>query len=478
MASIELQSSSGKWKYTTTTDDPLFATLLGSMQEAGLDLPSTLIISGALGEALDREWKYISVLYRWMEWEEKCVEIATGAIQLPLPKLKTSMSLSRQYTKIIGYPPPPTLWLHDIAILSTALDVPEGWEAYVAADERTSVKERIQHMRAVYSFLYKHGSNARRGVQDTHDTEAINLIRQVVDSAYDKVDVKVRGGRTEKRDISLLAPFARNLWLIRRGEGEQLGKDAWRKIGMYTFLDKLDWQAIIPYLAPYVGMEVDRVLRLARLMTGENILPYGVDYDVRLARTTKGLGFVIGSNITGSDALCRIYTRILSSLPDDVSIGMIGLERIVDSQMTIWSFSSSIPTTPIHAIVAWVNAVTLQYLHWYTRAMAQENTDAQPDQSVQYEMYIISEDDFLDVVQFLGKTLGLYAMRRMLLSLLHNIQKEELQGEIGKSSTLARSRLNRAKEFSRLLEVYLANHEGEDEGVITMELGRVLTSTS
>ena len=79
MANITLRNMSGGWEYKTTVDDPLFSSILGAMFEEGMELPEVLVMEGALGEVLEREWKYIELLKEWKEREKMYTEVSSIA---------------------------------------------------------------------------------------------------------------------------------------------------------------------------------------------------------------------------------------------------------------------------------------------------------------------------------------------------------------------------------------------------------------
>ena len=59
----------------------------------------------------------------------------------------------------------------------------------------------------------------------------------------------------------------------------------------------------------------------------------------------------------------------------------------------------------------------------------------------------------------MGETLGIHAMRRILLCLLHHMDREKRGLEY----------IVQVEAFAALLESYLALHEREDEGVRTLD---------
>lgn len=457
MASITLQNEAGNWKYTTTVDDPLFRPILGAMFEEGMTLPSELTIQGSLGEALEREWKYIDVLRKWMEWEQK---VNSASIH-PIVHLTTArLTKSQEQVINVGCVPPPTLWRHDLLVLSTALNLPEGWEAYTAIDERTSLMDRVHHMQASLTFLQHDINNVKRGLQDAEDDQgAYDLI---IDSHIYSMPNKI---------VHLLAPFTRNLWLINRGsEVDPDTKKLWDHITLHTYLDRLDWEGISMYLAPYAEEgTISRVFRLANTMTGRDS-GRNTDYCVMLGRARMSIGFVGDEYTIDTNCLSRIYTRLLAHLPEDTSIERMGLEPILDMRVSVWDVThQGYFDTYVGDVVAWVHASVLKYPQWYKNGPPKKLGNKR-HYIASNDTHTLSLENFPDIVSFLGKTLGLYAMRRILLCLLYYIQAEQ---EKGVTTELVRIRVNRANRFAKLLEEYLASHDG-DEGVRTLQLAKVV----
>ena len=505
MASIELQSSSGKWKHRTTVDDPVFAPILGSMVESGLDLPDTLIIPGVLGEELERHWKKIEDIHKWMQWEKRCTEVTVNDTE-------EYYTTSQVYAFMIGLPPP-TVWRHEIRVLSIALNLPIGWEAYTAVDERTPLEERLEHMEASRLFLRAHPEYEERGIQDVgDDTSAKNLITTV------SQPVVARKGDDINSRLPSLAAFARNVWLINRGSSSSpIITDVWHPVRFFTFLDQLDWEGIVTYLQPYSYLgTVETIYDLALVMTGQrDEAHFRMYYSVQLAWTTEGIGFTEhradleidkptnemrevwrnpGDMLTGEDNLANIYSRLLSYMPDDTTITRMGLEPILGDYAEVLRPSATyrrfandmdeedvyeayerhgesyeeeftqieVYSTRISDIVAWVHATTLKYL-----AYIDTIPSLTPILSTNKYDVRLMKKDFPSIIQLLGNTLGLYAMRRILLSLLYYVESTKGTSEEG-----VEVRVDRALYFSQLLEEYLEEHEGEDEGVKTLALGR------
>jgi hypothetical protein len=168
---------------------------------------------------------------------------------------------------------------------------------------------------------------------------------------------------------------------------------------------------------------------------------------LRLTRTLVGIGFLDSSYcISDSANLAKIYAKFLTIVPEDEDVYFMGLDRVLGLPKTVVSVRPTgvVNTICLAEVVAWVNSAVMHYLEWYF------------DHSITYG----------ELVMFLSETIGLYAMRRILLSLLHYIQLHK--DEDNTSMTIAQS-------LSNALEDYLEHHKGEDETVRTFELGKANT---
>jgi hypothetical protein len=459
MSAIQLRSASGKWKYKTTTDDPLFASVIGSMVEEGMTLGKELVLPGALGEALEKEWKYIKILQEWIDWEKRVIEgLQDKTIERPVDLVKSNVDVV-----VAGGFPPPTLWLHDIHVISRALTLPIGWEAYTATDSRISLTERVHHMKASQKYIVENGLMLR-GVQDTVTYDAEELISHVYEQSS-HVDITNKNGVVLPYYVYLLAAFARNVWLINRRKtpNPKIGTTAWKAVTLYTFLDMLDWEAILPYLTPYAGKseEIDKTLRLAATMTGtlprmptrsDEVEEY--DRPLLLKRSRKGISsysrdeenidYIMKYSSRKKQAeyidshLSRVYLRLLEYLPDDVSIERMGLEVIVGEKKPKWDtdfYMVNIRSyVDISELVAWVHSTMLTYL--------KSEKKIGDKSSVKRELITLDVDDFPVAVQLISDVLGEYVLGRILLSLLHYLESnEDKSGRVNKFAELIEKKI-------------------------------------
>ena len=408
MTAITLRSASGKWKLKTTVDDPYFASILGAMAGEGLDLPDELVIEGTLGEALEREWKYIELLKLWFDWEEY-VEERTRHL---LEEGRTDVWKGVIGSKVIEDIPNDVVRLQDIPILSTALSLPDGWESFVIVDEETLLQQRIHHMEASLDYMRK--NEAFRALSRMlYNTQ----VEKLADYVHDPL----------ASHSSLLDPFLRNVWLRMRRENP--ASDGYRPptfLDIPTVLSLLDWEGVkATELPPMIvngkgGTDVTLVT-LVKLMTEVQHIPY-VDYTVRLNVRMIGELEFLGFHYTDhtSHSLPIIYKRLLDNLPDDATTRDLGLGSILGAwKLSVWESApsnndvSSSHNVYIANIVPWVNSVTIAYLRWYMEKLNHQNALHQ-DHAMK-GVIRIARTDFPEIVQFLGETLGLHVMRRMLL---------------------------------------------------------------
>ena len=168
----------------------------------------------------------------------------------------------------------------------------------------------------------------------------------------------------------------------------------------------------------------------------------GTQQNVRLTRTLVGIGFLSsGYAISGTDNLMKLYSRCLAELGDEPSYSLMGLDRVIGRESILTIRPDTASTIDVDYVVAWVHMSILEYLEWYTKTL-----------------HIPYSTSYAKLANFLGETIGMDAMRRILLALLTFM------------STHADEDIVLADEFATEIEQYLAEHEGEDEGVVTFNL--------
>ena len=366
MANIVLKSASGKWEHKTTVNDPYFAPILGAMFEEGMELPDQLVIEGALGEALEREWKYIEILKEWKEWEKLYTEVppiehaGERVAREGIHTYTFSASESRRGSTYPGYrgetvsvrdvpPPRRVLWLHEMAVLSTALSLPSGWELHVAVDERTPIDARRRHLRSSLEYIRKNA------VSIMYPRVAV-----MFDHAEDEVRIMAEG--RDSRPIArecVLDALIRNVWLIEWNEYLSTNPESTDLpyVGTPAMLDRMDWQLaheILPAKeeGKYYGTPA---IDLAEFMLGEDCK---TSCSAGVAIHQDGLGFWEWSVVSDFSRLARIYSRLLTYLPEDATPAQLGLMSILGEK------DKDMYWVSVDRLVPWVHDSTLTYLKW------------------------------------------------------------------------------------------------------------------
>jgi len=372
------------------------------MREANLPLPDTLIIPGQLGIALDKNWKYYLLLLEWYKWENK---------------LKLDRIVASIYPAIPYPPAPPTIEYQQINVLSRALQLPPGWESYVHIDESVSVSDRVNHMRASYAYM-KRNPKTRTHRLTEYNSELYRLSKEDTTTVTKTATKKtITTTKAVGSAMSILEPFFRNIWLSDTDRVD---------IPTYLVFDKMDYAAMKAYIAEYNVDE--KVVQLANGMLQGGFIPNY--FGIVLGETNGKLGIVTFHPEDTGQALGRLYTRLLRNLPNDVDPEALGLRSILvaDDEYDTLGY------TTLNRLVGRINTYTLTYLALF----------GEP----------VPEREFPRSVRLVGETLGLYALRRMVLSLLHHLKKEGSN--------------KRVEVFIDVAEDYLDRHTGEDEGVVEL----------
>jgi hypothetical protein len=455
------------------------------MVEAGLELGDELVIPGALGEILDRDWHYLEEIRAWMDWEKTIVANAPDKYS----ELRTT------FLPVLPLPGK-ILYRHEISFLVNSLSLPFGWEAHVAIDERSPAVEHEHHMRASLEFLRQNPVSAMRlAVEQSPELVALSI--QTNDPTKPRlttnyINKRFRPWLKQKSSpddvdehISLLDPFIRNIWLIR------LEDDNMRSLNSITvplLLRYSHWGAVLSILMDYEE-HTKPALRVARIMNG---IPVDdkTPYTINLLKSMKCIGCTNAQFKHAPDhqLLRYIYSRLITFIPEDASISAMGLEPIIGIKQAEGLLNrppkdpnvTHFNNTSISDIVPWVNATIITYPRWYTEKLQSTS----PESVAVWEAkntILLTRDSLAEIVPFIADTLGLGVMRRMLLCLLHYVVNTEVKpprkvkGVISDSSQAKYDEklrmIERAELFASMLEKYLEDHEGEDEGVKTLEMG-------
>ena len=467
---IELRTENGKWTYKTTLNDPLFSGILGALAEEGMEVPNPFIFHGSVAEALEEEWTEVKLLLDWVEWRNKYRKVGI------IPALNSKN------------PQPSTRFpsLHRLSRLANILTLPAEWQIMTMVDNKnTPLQERVDHVWVVSEIMR---NTAREKSESLYMYEGWDHEAKVF--LYSDTTRELSFSNHAGLIDCTLTPFIHNLWL--QGVRTTVG----------NLLYDVDWEVIIPYLDRLVenGLiypsRTMRLRTLARMMTGQGLpLPSRDDY-------------VIGGNVTrcvlssSMEGRSWLYSRLLDSVSRTTSIKLLGLEYILGktwsyslqhSNMQGWMGGVTLTGLGLSKFVGYMNAQALIYLHHNPACCVESSSHSQ--QLFCKDSYLalrgaitrrstrVSVDtcDFPRTVQFVGKTLGLRALRVMVDVLQYHIEKnktrvDKLNSRDEYTICPLVEGVERAQYFVQLSEKYLEEHRDQFEGVVSLDFERVAKS--
>jgi hypothetical protein len=459
MAAIELYTAGG-WTHKTTVDDPLFAPILGSMLEDGMTLPDRLELQGSVGETIERDWYLLRELRKWTKWVGR-VNMANASNYADMREFIIHGSKSARIVTldhVVYQPPKKVLWRHELLVLSNILQLPSGWEIHTAVDSRTPLQERIHHMEAMRSIMLSHP-------RFSHVLAAYITTPAVI--LYNPSYVE------DDKKISILAPFIRNTWLMIRArhiDGDARGVP----LTLHTLLLHIDWEAVTAYIdsGAITSPDTAKIRNLAQSMLGKVVKGDEIEFpEIDLTIRSVDQWYDQGRSSIEVRRIIALYTNLLTYMNDDVLPVELGLDFIVGVDGKKMKL-----TKGIRGLVRKVNYNLLHYImcSHHTPESRYKNTGG-------WKGTIILSSE---IVVILSKTIGLYAMRRILLSLLHFIAQNESkskkpskegvsQDTIKKKAKLA-DIVGRANIFAAMLETYLEGKDDAYDGVKSFDITSVV----
>jgi hypothetical protein len=313
----------------------------------------------------------------------------------------------------------------DVEVLSRALSLPYGWEAHTMIDTSYPLQDRVRHMLASLAYLEwrKHSVSAIYSYMDT-----------MVEALY-------------KRAGNIILPFLRNIYLK-----DDNGFNA-------SIFTQIDWEALLKLLPSSDKCTTN----LAKFVLGQNEEPC-MDYGIMLtSNDIPHLHMMIAES-----SLITLYTNILHSMPEDISPISLGMAPICVISPIPLGFRMHYGLDALSG----EKYITLSHLvGWINSFIIVRYASKSKNGNLRDTITILSTN--VGIVQKLYKTIGLYAMRRILISLRGydkavNDPKWSCGLDIGKVSA---ADAYRAEMFANELEKSLEQHKGEDEGVKKLALG-------
>jgi hypothetical protein len=294
----------------------------------------------------------------------------------------------------------------DVEKITNILDV-DGWESYVIVTSDTPLERRIHHMDGARKSMMKYP--AQMAYSKTFDAYA----HRIMDSLSTD---------------TLLIPFYRNIWLkYKYADGMKL-------------LCMMDWEAVDSSLDRpewgELGNTTTYPYHHIRDITSFFLLRSTIIPNLDLFRDTK--------EIFSSSDLAYLYYRVLDALTEDTEPNVIGLGSITfGDRSSICVKGNPYTATSLRTLVSRVNSRTIYNFYGKT---SNQTRSAWNDfcMEIHYEELIAS----------LAKGLGLYALRRMMLSLSHSVNVVNLG----------------VKKFILVTETYLSTHTDGVERVKVMSI--------
>jgi hypothetical protein len=319
---------------------------------------------------------------------------------------------------------PDAVQYRDIEVLSRALTLPPGWEAHTMIDISYPLQDRVRHMMASLSYL---------------EWRELSIMEM-------RCCMNVMVGALYERCGDIILPFLRNTQLKRGG------------LINTGYVTEIDWEALLSMIPP----DGDKTaIRLAEFMLGRNVMPC-LDYGIILtSNRISSLKMMITK-----DSLIPLYIRILRYIPEDISPSVLGMSVVIaEMPASLWSrltigldVLSDDTYVAFSDLVGWINSfIITRYAH-SGACVYRTIRDINDIQSYQHE----------GIAGELYETIGLYAMRRILVSL--RTYQKNTYNEKWPHSLSEVINTDRADGFAEALEKCLEEHQGEDEGVKNLSL--------
>ena len=483
MATVILRTESGKWEMVALVrDDPVFSQLVPDLPDEMME-GEVITLSASVAEILEEEWSHYQRLLLYIEalrneekerlihWYGKKAHehtITEGAAAQPpsITGIITSSSSVRRRPRV------PLVYLHQVARLSLILNMPVNWEFFVGVSYESPQQQRIHHLLAMGRVV------PRLNLERESDIQAVPF------SPYDIVAnlTSIRRwivNHTKSPDAETYMAY---LWgLTRNGalrsldepDRDDMSREERSKLGGERGSHGIYWETILwgdiePALESLRSSKRSpklptRIANTANLLSGRG--------DPTLESDMASECVISDSSMSISDYnVVLLYKTLLLSFPEDIDPVAFGLGPIVSSKPSGGDVFKKVETNlgdkvmTVSQMVPWIHFNTLLLIPLYR---AKPKNDYKAGKSIPGTMKL-TEDLFPVVVELVGETLGLHSLTRMLLSLLHYMQR--LEGTRKKASP-------RAEEFARVIEEYLSGREGY-RGLVALPKKELVASLS
>jgi hypothetical protein len=462
--SVLVITESGKWKHLVSLNDPVFKPILGALVEEGMNVPNPFILRGSVAEVIEKEWEEVKRV-------DECVKEVKKTLQTMSWAMRTTSLVSLLYDR----------FRH----ITNVLDLPLDWHIATVMTDEAPLNERVDHYSHLNLTVPSILGRKNWDIFCVQDTLAYKFIHADIQSFQCKANWKRVFPITDTTP-SPLAPFLHNLWL----------QDT--KLTMSTLLQGVDWAAMPSYLEkinyssywPRITLSghsihggTHRITQLSTLLSGGGF-PIPSKYDYVIGYSDDH--FLLPSTLDKSTAEW-LYTRMLSSVTASTSIKLMGLEYILGGMFSyslkhsvmnwmgpkdfgnrIEYYHGYVRGVGISKFLGWINAHVITYLE----RIALVRTSGTKSMKTWMTMHI-DTDKFENIVRFIGKTLGIAALRAMIVVLKPITGRVEQPYHRGEGKY---KRSVRAEAFIELADRYIIDNIHQGEGIVSLNFETVAAS--
>jgi hypothetical protein len=152
MSTVLVTNEDQSWSVEVDPSDPVFSPLFPS-EECG-PIPSPLILTGTLSEAISGEWGRVQDLMRYL----RC-DLFFKLYRSCKPLTLNDIKWTKEQAEIVGSDEVPIMQYSEVRHCSRLLNLPLGWELHVLVDGMCTREERVNHYIQQGRVLCHQGSN-------------------------------------------------------------------------------------------------------------------------------------------------------------------------------------------------------------------------------------------------------------------------------------------------------------------------------
>lgn len=424
---VTIRTRNGKWNKKTTFEDPLFSDILAPFIELK-ERPTEVILDGIVAEAFETQWSSYEALISLMD-DLDAYYHEPGDAHFEPSRMARLISGGR-YGSYAGYSSyGPTVYIHQINVLSRILTMPENWELCVAVDETKSSDQEVdQHIELMGRAVLRDSSSSYVNVDDDHIIAA--TIWRTYSLMHDVKDV-----------LPYFYGYLRNAALIDIGRSPTPKSLSWTSMPWNSFRRVLG--------KDNSNNDGSRIIRqTASMWLGEGSYKNQVVLDVLPRFDAKYRKIDMKDMID----VPKLYDVMFESFPEDVDPILIGLGPIIGcAGLDYYPRSANAQSA---MMVALINHYTLMYPQWLA-------TSAFSGQSIEGS-YIDEEYYSIAIELMISTTIGRPGLYRILLSLMSWYEREE------NNAKYYSKQRSRVITFAQSIESRLLQGDDNDEKRATL----------